>query len=61
MRKSYCLEILTDGDVWFTKSCIYSKKDAKMYFDSEDINELAEKSIVRVVDNSGKVVFEKAN
>lgn len=61
MKKSYCLQIKTDGEVWFTKSAIYSLKDAKRFFENEDVNELAENSTVEIVDNSGEVIFTKSN
>ena len=61
IKKSYSIEIKTDGDVWFTKSAIYSLKEAKRYFANEDVNELAENSVVTLFDNFGNVIDEKKN
>jgi hypothetical protein len=60
-RKSYQLEIETNGEVWFTKSAIYTLKEAKYFFEREALDELAENSTVRIIDNSGEVIFTKSN
>lgn len=60
-RKTYYLEIETQGESWFTKSSIYSLAEAKRYFDAEDVNELAEGSTIVVGDNLGNIYYEKSN
>lgn len=60
-NKTYQLVIKTDGEEWYTKSSILSKKEAESYFNAEDVKELAENSTVIVYDNLGNEVFKKSN
>lgn len=60
-KKTYRLVIKTDGEEWYTKSMILSKKEAERYFNAEDVKELVENSTVIVYDNLRNEVFKKSN